>query len=139
MIIDTTYLLPLARIRVKTDLLRALIEGRIRMKLDLSDLKINLISVFELQAKASKLGIPLEYISEAINTIFKVFDVTPYYKENIIKISHKLHKQINDYIDCIIIATAIAQQEPLVTEDKIIIEMKDTIKKTLQHRYIHLQ
>ncbi len=129
MIIDTTYLLPLARIRIKKDLLRALIEGRIKIKLDLSDLKINLISLFELQAKASKLGIPPEYVSEAINTIFKVFDVIPYYREDIIKISYELRKQINDYIDCIIVATAVSQQEPLVTEDIIITEMKDTIKK----------
>lgn len=58
MIIDTTYLLPLARIGVETDLLRAVVEGRVRRDVSLRNLKVNLISLFELQAKAAKLGVP---------------------------------------------------------------------------------
>ncbi len=129
MIIDTIYLLPLARIHVRTDLLRAIAEEKTKLKLDFSDLRINLISIFELQAKAAKLGIPPKHVSRAINAIFRVFEIIPYYKEEIIEIAHKLRKQINDYIDCIIVATAITQQEPLVTEDKMIIRMRDKIEK----------
>jgi PIN domain nuclease of toxin-antitoxin system len=129
MIIDTTYLLPLARIHVEKDLLRAIAEGRIKIKLDFSDLKVNLISIFELQAKASKLGIPPKYVFRAIDTIFKVFEVIPYYKREIIEAAHKLREQMSDYIDCIIVATAITRKEPLVTEDKVIIGMKERIKR----------
>ena len=130
MIIDTTYLLPLVRIDVKTDLLKALVEGRLKVELDLGDLRVNLISIFELQAKASKLRIPPRYVSEAINTIFKVFDIIPYYREDIIEIAYELlQKYINDYIDCIILATAITQKEQLVTEDRKLLSIKDMIKE----------
>ena len=129
MIIDTIYLLPLARIYVETDLLRAIAEERTRIRLSFNDLKINLISIFELQAKASKLGIPPKHVFKAIDTIFRVFEVIPYYREEIIETADKLHKEISDYIDCIIAATAIIQQEPLITEDKILIRMKNKIKK----------
>lgn len=57
MIIGTTYLLPLARIEVETDLLLALAERNIPAdQLRLEDIQINSISIFELQAKAAKLS-----------------------------------------------------------------------------------
>lgn len=141
MIIDTIYLLPLTRIKVKTDLLRAIAEDRLREKIDFSDLKISLISIFELQAKASKLGIPPKYVCEAVNTTLKVFNVVPYYREDIISVSHELYKQMHDYIDCIILATAITLDENLVTEDGIIHNIKDQIEKQYKikiFRYIDL-
>jgi len=54
MIIDTTYILPLAGIGVKAYLLRAAAEGSARVSLN--ELKLSMISLFELQAKAAKLG-----------------------------------------------------------------------------------
>ena len=56
MIIDTTYLLPLARIGVEADLLLAIAEKKTR--LNMGDLHVSLISLFELQAEAAKLRIP---------------------------------------------------------------------------------
>ncbi len=129
MIIDTTYLLSLARINVKTDLLRALVENRLRVKLDLSDLKINSISIFELQGKTAKLGVPPEYVYKAVNTILRAFHVIPFYKKEIIETVDELRGRINDYIDCIIVATAIVEHEPLVTEDKLILGVKDIIRE----------
>ena len=67
MIVDTTYLLPLARIGVDTDLLKAIAEGKTELKLE--DLTVNLISTLELQAKAVKMNIPAEYATEAVKTI----------------------------------------------------------------------
>ncbi len=128
MIIDTTYLLPLARINVKTDFLRALVENGLRIKLDLSNLKINLISIFELQAKSAKLGVPPFHVYKAINTIFRAFRVIPFYKKEIIQVADELRRNISDYIDCIIVATAIVEHEPLVTEDKLILGIKDIIR-----------
>ena len=63
MILDTTYLLPLAGIGVDVDLLRSIVEGRV--PLDLGDVKVSLISLFELQAKAAKLDIPVERVVKA--------------------------------------------------------------------------
>jgi len=82
MIIDTTYLLPLARIYVKkTDILRVIAEGRAKLSFD--ELVVNLISLFELQAKASKLGVPPKYVFKALDVILKSFYVVPFYlREN---------------------------------------------------------
>ncbi len=129
MIIDTTYLLPLARIHVKTDLLRAIAERRLKAKIDFSDIKISLISIFELQAKASKLNIPPKHVSKAVNIILRAFDVVPFYRDDIIEKAHELREIINDYIDRVILATAIAIGEDLVTEDTLIKSVKNMIEK----------
>ncbi len=130
MIIDTTYLLPLARIDIRTDLLRAIVEKRTNIDLELNDLKISLISIFELQAKATKLGISPENISEAINVILNVFDTIPFYRADIIDTAYSLYRNyLNDYIDCIILATAIVLKESLITEDKRILSIKKRVKE----------
>ena len=129
MIIDTTYLLPLARIRIKADLLKAIAENKLKIKIDFDDLKVSLISLFELQAKASKLNIPPKYVSKAIDVILKTFNVVPFYQDKIVDKAHELHKVIDDYIDCIIVATAVVLKEDLATEDKIILSIKDFIEK----------
>ncbi len=130
MIIDTTYLLPLARIDIRTDLLRAIVEKRTIIDLELSDLKISLISIFELQAKATKLGISSENISEAINVILNVFDTISFYRADIIDTAYSLYRNyLNDYIDCIILATAIVLKESLITEDKRILSIKKRVKE----------
>ena len=54
MIIDTTYLLPLARTRINNDLLRAMADGKIELRFE--DIIVNSVSIFELQAKDAKLG-----------------------------------------------------------------------------------
>ena len=54
MIIDATYLLPLVRIRINNDLLRAIADGKIGLKFE--DIIVNSVSIFELQAKDAKLG-----------------------------------------------------------------------------------
>ena len=127
MIADTTYLLPLARIGVDTDLLKAIAEGKTELKLD--DLTVNLISTFELQAKAAKMNVPAEYATEAVKTIHSAFRVEPFHRPEIIDTSFKLRKTIRDYIDCIIVATGITLKEDIATEDTLILANKQQIKK----------
>jgi predicted nucleic acid-binding protein len=127
MILDTTYLLPLARIDIDTDLLKASIEGKTNIKIE--EIEINLISLFELQAKAVKLGIASDVVSEAFEAIFKAFRVVPFYEENVVKTSFNLRKTIPDYIDCVVLATAIVLNEDLVTEDSVVHAKKDLIEK----------
>lgn len=130
MIIDTIYLLPLARISIQTDLLKALVEQRLRRNIGLGDIRINLISIFELQAKAAKLGIPPEHVSRAINTVFKVFNVIPFYRGDIVEQAYKLRRElVNDYIDSIILATAIVENEDLATEDQILLSLKQSVEE----------
>ncbi len=93
------------------------------------DIKLSLISLFELQAKATKLSININLIIEGINVIKNAFEVIPFYEPDIIKIAHELRKYLTDYIDCIIIATAITNDKELATEDRDIHAIKSRLKK----------
>jgi PIN domain nuclease of toxin-antitoxin system len=115
LILDTTYILPLAKIGVDTDVLLAVAEKRTRLKLD--EMAVSLISIFELQAKAAKLRIPSEVVSQSIQTILDSFQVYSFSDPKVIELSYALRMQMNDYIDCVIVATAIARQEGLMSED----------------------
>ena len=109
--------------------MRAIAESRLRIKIDFSDLKLSLISIFELQAKASKLNVPHGIVSRAVDVILRAFEVIPFYRHNITEKAHELRKYINDYIDCIIVATAIVLKEDVVTEDTIIISIRKIIEE----------
>lgn len=128
MIIDTTYLLPLARIEVDTDLLKAIAEGEADLKIE--DIGISLISIFELQAKAAKLKIPARFTIEAAEAVLKAFKVEDFHQPEVIEISYDLRKEIPDYVDCIVVATAAASKEDLATEDSLILDNKEKIEKT---------
>jgi len=127
LILDTTYLLPLAGIGVDTDLLKAVFEDKAKLRLE--DFSVSLISIFELQAKAAKLKVPVSTVLSAVKTITKVFKVIPFYDVEVIDKSFELRKHISDYIDCIIVATAIVLKKDLVTEDTLIHENKKLIKE----------
>lgn len=127
MILDTTYLLSLARIDIDTDLLQAMARGKTDVNLE--EISINLISIFELQAKAAKLGIPAKFIVKATEAMLKAFRVESFYNPEIIEVSCELKKLIPDYIDCVIVATAAVLKEDLVTEDSLILAKKEAITK----------
>jgi len=115
LILDTTYLLPLSRISIDTDLLKVVDEGR--TKLDMNKFRISTISIFEVQAKAAKLNVSTSFTSEAIETILATFRAEPFYAPEILETSKALLEPLRDYIDCLIVATAIVMKEDLVTED----------------------
>ncbi len=46
------------------------------------------------------------------------------------EVAHSLSKRLGDYIDCIVIATAAANKEELVTEDSKIMKNRGHIKET---------
>jgi len=127
LILDTTYLLPLARIAIDTDLLRADAEKKAELKLE--EVAVSLISIFELQAKAARLNIPAASAVKAVETILTAFKVEPFHTAEIIETSYDLRKIISDYIDCVIVATAIVLKEDLVTEDSLILSRAEAIRK----------
>ncbi|MEM3676867.1 MAG: PIN domain-containing protein [Candidatus Bathyarchaeia archaeon] len=127
MILDTTYLLPLARIAIDLDLLDAIAKGKTNLKLE--DVAVSLISIFELQAKAAKLMVPAEFVVKAVNVMLNAFKVESFYNPEIIKVSYELKKLIPDYIDCVVVATAITLKESLITEDSLILANAEVIKK----------
>lgn len=137
MILDTTYLLPLARIAIDTDLLAAM--ARKEVDLEFGDLAVSLISVFELQAKAAKLKVPAESAVKAIEAVLAAFRVEPFHKTEIVEASYELRKTISDYIDCVILATAIASKEDLLTEDSLMLSAADAISKKYKTRVLSLR
>ncbi len=126
MIIDTTYLLPLSGLEIETDLLVAIDSEK--SILTFEDIGVNEISLFELQAKIAKLQLNPRLAIHAINTINREFRIQPFYDPKIIEIASALSTEFSDYIDCLILATAIVSKEDLVTEDSKILKKKGTIK-----------
>jgi len=120
-------MLPLAQIAVDTDLLAAIGKGKVDLRLD--DIAVSLISVFELQAKAAKLNVPPKSVTRAVDAILSAFPTVPFYQPEIVEIAYKLKKDISDYVDCIIIATAISSKEDLVTEDSLVTHHKEALSR----------
>jgi predicted nucleic acid-binding protein len=127
LILDTTYFLPLAQISVDTDLLAAIAKKKTDLKLE--DISLSLISIFELQAKGAKLNIPAKSTTRAVEAILSAFRVVPFYEAGVVETAQKIRKIISDYVDCVILATAVASREDLVTEDTIISEKKKKLLK----------
>ncbi|MCL5239513.1 MAG: PIN domain-containing protein [Candidatus Marsarchaeota archaeon] len=126
MIVDTTYLLPLSRIEVDTDLLKLIAEHKIDLAFD--EIGTSMISLFEIQAKAHKQGLQPRFPIEAIEAINTNFRVAPFCSPEIIETCGLLPSSIKDYIDRIIVATAIALKENLVTEDSRIRKARKALK-----------
>lgn len=127
MIVDTTYLLRLSSIEISTDLFRAIDEGKTGFSFD--ELGVSLISLFELQAKIARLRLPPKFATEAIEVINSDFRVEPFYNKNIVETADVLSRHLNDYIDCIILGTAIVLKEDLVTEDSKIEKLRKFVEK----------
>jgi PIN domain nuclease of toxin-antitoxin system len=108
-------------------LLRAVADAKIA--LDLDNISISMISLFELQAKVAKLNLPARLAVNAVDVINTIFKVEPFYNPEVIKTSQSLLEVLKDYIDCIIVATAIVLHEDLITEDSRIIANKKFIKE----------
>ncbi len=125
MIIDTTYLLPLVGISVDSDLFSAMDKKAVKFNLD--NTIISQISLFEIQAISAKLGISHSIVSDALNEIRSNFDIVPFEDRQIIQISFKLRKMLPNYIDCVILASAISRKTDILTEDSRIISLKDHI------------
>jgi PIN domain nuclease of toxin-antitoxin system len=119
----------MARIEIEEDLLLALAKEKIpRNRLGLEHIQINSRSIFELQAKAAKLKVNAEYVS-AIQEISRSFTVEPYYSPDIVRRSFELEPVLPDYIDCIIVASAIELGTDLITEDTRIRKSRSKLEK----------
>ena len=124
---DTSYLLPAIGISVKDfpqDAPIILIgEGH---QISISD-----ITIFELSAKGAKhvaLGtISADRVSRGIRAI--VYDDRierlPIHDSSILLTAFKLRTILNDFIDCLILSSAINQNNILVTEDEDIHHLKE--------------
>jgi len=119
LLLDTTYLLPAIGVSIK-DLLQ---DAPIELIKKGHRISISDITIFELSAKGAKhitLGtLTAERVSRGIRAI--VYDDRieriPVHDSSVLLTAFKLRRMLNDFIDCLILSSAINQCDSLVTED----------------------
>jgi hypothetical protein len=122
LIIDTIYLLPLIGVSIDKDLLKAIVERRTRIDIDIDDL----------QAKAVNLNISSQNLAKAIEIINSSIRVIPFYNREVIEYSYEVYKLLRVHIDSIIVATAISLREDLATEERVILSIKKILRRHMR-------
>ena len=126
LLLDTTYLLPAIGISVRNlpeNALIKLIERKYRIFI--SD-----ITIFELSAIGAKYiateRLTAERVSRGIKAIVHDDRITrvPIEDSSVLLTAFKLRKILDDFIDCLILSSAINQSDVLVTEDKRILDLE---------------
>lgn len=129
-LLDTTYLFPIAGIKVR---------GIERDALERASgvghhLFISEMSLFELAAKGAKLvgdgSADAQRLEQAIQSIVRdetLWKVGPYEK-GVIPLAIALRRHNPDFIDCVILASAVLTCEILVTEDELLLRSREIIK-----------
>ena len=64
-----------------------------------------------------------------MEVIIHSFLVIPFYESEVLYVSYELMDLLDDYIEAIIVGTAIAKKDFLVTEDREILASREEIKK----------
>jgi predicted nucleic acid-binding protein len=125
LLLDTTYLLPAIGVSIKglpKDALLRLMQKE-------HQISISNISVFELSAKGAKHiatgTLSAERVTRGISAI--VYDermtVVPVHDSSVLLTAFKLRRMLSDFIDCLILSSAINYCDAIVTEDKDIREL----------------
>ena len=127
-LLDTTYLLPLIGIHVQDiphDLLHKLmVEGH--------EVFVSDISIFKLAAKGAKFVVrgllePVDVIDGLRALVNDVrINRVPLGDVQSLTIALKLRGFLTDFVDCLILASAIASCDVLITEDADILALRDT-------------
>ncbi|MFX0092429.1 MAG: PIN domain-containing protein [Candidatus Hodarchaeota archaeon] len=105
----------------------------------------SLITLFELQAKGAKYVqtkvLKPKDVTKGVNAINLEKELTqiPFWEANISLIAFELRELHNDFIDCIILASAFAYADVLVSEDKLIHNLlqEPRILKLMQSKKIN--
>ncbi|MBS7612210.1 PIN domain-containing protein [Candidatus Bathyarchaeota archaeon] len=132
LLLDTTYFLPAIGIAVKN--LPA--NAPIKLMQKGHQIFISKITLFELSAKGAKyaaLGkIAPERITRGIRAIAyaETINTIEIHESTILNTAFQIRKTLNDFIDCLILSSAINQCDTLITEDTDIQNIKED--KTFQ-------
>lgn len=127
-LLDTTYLLPLIGVSVNgipnDFLLRLIGKGH--------SLYVSSVSLFELMAKGAKYTVkglvPIERVLRGIQALIyddRIAKVT-YTDLDILAIAIRLRTELEDFIDCIMLSTALNCCNAILTEDRDIHRLKET-------------
>ena len=123
---DTTYLLPTIGVSIKglpkDALLKLIQKGH--------QISISNISIFELSAKGAKHvatgTLSAERVTRGISAI--VYDeritAVPMHDSSVLLMAFKLRRMLSEFIDCLVLSSAINHCDAIVTEDKDIQELK---------------
>jgi PIN domain nuclease of toxin-antitoxin system len=127
LLLDTTYFLPIIGISVKNlpkDAPTKLMHKK--HQIFISD-----ITIFELSAKGAKYAasglIPPERISRGIRALIynETIKILPIHESTILHTAFKLRNILSDFIDCLILSSAINNCDALITEDNDIQNIKE--------------
>jgi len=127
LLLDTTYLLPAIGVSIKN----LLQDASIKLIRKGHEISISDITIFELSAKGAKhitLGtLTAERVSRGIRAI--VYDDRieriPIHDSSVLLTAFKLRRMLNDFIDCLILSSAINRNDILVTEDGDIHDLRE--------------
>jgi PIN domain nuclease of toxin-antitoxin system len=126
LLLDTTYFLPAIGISIK----ELPNDAPIKLIAKGHQISISDISLFELSAKGAKHvtdgTLTPERVTRGIKAIVydDAIEIIPIHDNNLLLTSFKLKRILNDYIDCLILSSAINQCDALITEDNDIQNLK---------------
>jgi PIN domain nuclease of toxin-antitoxin system len=126
-LLDTTYLLPIIGVAVK-ELPRDTIT---KLRSNGHQIVISEISIFELAAKGAKYvkngTLKSEAVTRGINALTHSdqIETVPINGTKLLLTAFSLRKMLDDFIDCLIVATAINSCDALITEDTEILGLSD--------------
>lgn len=123
---DTTYLLPAIGISIK-DLPK---DTLVRLMQKGHQISISNISIFELSAKGAKHvaagTLSTERVTRGIRAI--VYDeritVIPMHDSSVLLMAFKLRRLLSDFIDCLILSSAVNRCDAILTEDNEVQDLK---------------
>ncbi|MEM2507636.1 MAG: PIN domain-containing protein [Nitrososphaeria archaeon] len=127
LLLDTTYFLPAIGIAIK-NLPK---DAPIQLTQKEHQIFISKITLFELSAKGAKYvasgKIPPERITRGIRALAyaETINAIEIHETTILHTAFKIRKTLNDFIDCLILSSAINQCDALITEDTDIHNIKE--------------
>jgi PIN domain nuclease of toxin-antitoxin system len=135
LLLDTTYFLPTIGVSIKEmqkDALLMLIAKE-------HQITMSQITIFELSAKGAKYikegQLTPERVTRGIRAIVynDAIETIPIHDTNILLTSFKLRNMLNDFINCLILSSAINHCDAIITEDNEIQSLK---KNTQFHNLV---
>ena len=135
LLLDTTYFLPSIGVSIKEIQKDALLTIMAKKHI----IAMSQITIFELSAKGAKyikedLLLP-ERVTRGISAIIydDGIDIIPMHDATILQTAFKLRNILNDFIDCLILSSAMNNSEAIITEDNEINNLK---KNTQFHNLV---
>jgi len=126
LLLDTTYLLPAIGVSIKS----IPKDAPIKLMQKGHQISISDVSVFELAAQGAKRitaeNLSAERVARGIRAIVydESLEVIPLYESAHLLTAFRLRSMLSDFVDCLILSSAINRCDALVTEDSDIQSLK---------------